>query len=99
MFSIRRGVFETNSSSTHSMTMCLQSDYDKWERGEVLYDKYNSKFVPVEEAETYKITNKYSKLVTENEFWNDGRFEGFSDTFTTPNGETIVAFGEYGYDG
>lgn len=28
---IRRGVFETNSSSVHSITMCLKSDYDKWE--------------------------------------------------------------------
>ena len=35
---IRRGVFETNSSSTHSLTMCLKSDYDKWLKGElVLY--------------------------------------------------------------
>ena len=25
--------------------------------------------------------------------------EGFYDEFTTPSGETIVAFGEYGYDG
>ena len=33
---IRRGVFETNSSSTHSLTMCLKSDYDRWNRGEVL---------------------------------------------------------------
>lgn len=35
---IRRVVFETNSSSTHSLTMCLKSDYDKWLKGEsVLY--------------------------------------------------------------
>lgn len=27
---IRRGVFETNSSSVHSLTMCMKSDYDKW---------------------------------------------------------------------
>lgn len=33
---IRRGVFETNSSSTHSITMCMESDYDKWENGELL---------------------------------------------------------------
>ena len=30
---IRRGVFETNSSSTHSITMCMKSDYDRWEEG------------------------------------------------------------------
>lgn len=30
---IIRGVFETNSSSCHSLTMCTQSDYDKWKDG------------------------------------------------------------------
>ena len=28
---IRRGVFETNSSSTHSLTMMMKSDYDRWQ--------------------------------------------------------------------
>jgi hypothetical protein len=36
MRQIRQGVFETNSSSTHSLTMCLASEYEKWENGEVL---------------------------------------------------------------
>lgn len=26
---IRRGVYETNSSSCHSLTMCMESDYDR----------------------------------------------------------------------
>ena len=29
---IRRGVFETNSSSVHSLTMCMESDYNRWSR-------------------------------------------------------------------
>ena len=29
---IRRNVFETNSSSTHSLTLILKSDYDKWDK-------------------------------------------------------------------
>lgn len=33
---IRRGVFETNSSSTHSLTMMMKSDYDRWHK-EKLY--------------------------------------------------------------
>lgn len=28
---IRRGVFETNSSSVHSLTMCNKKDYKKWD--------------------------------------------------------------------
>lgn len=34
---IRRGTFETNSSSTHSITMCKESDFDKWKNGELYY--------------------------------------------------------------
>ena len=29
---IRRGVFETNSSSVHSLTLCMESDYDRWDK-------------------------------------------------------------------
>ena len=35
MIKIRRNVFETNSSSTHSITMCMESEYDAWKRGEL----------------------------------------------------------------
>lgn len=34
---IRVGVFETNSSSTHSITIANKCDYEAWERGELLY--------------------------------------------------------------
>lgn len=33
---IRRGTFETNSSSIHAIVMCMESDYDKWKKGELL---------------------------------------------------------------
>ena len=36
MIQVRTGVFETNSSSTHSLTICLLSDFKKWKNGEVL---------------------------------------------------------------
>ena len=35
MKQIRRGVFETNSSSTHSITMCTKSEFDEWRNGNV----------------------------------------------------------------
>ena len=37
MIQIRRNVFETNSSSTHSITMCMKSDYDKWVKNQVWF--------------------------------------------------------------
>lgn len=39
---IRRGVFETNSSSTHSLTMCSEEEFEKWENGEILFDRWGS---------------------------------------------------------
>lgn len=30
---IRRGVFETNSSSVHSITMCTKNEFDEWKNG------------------------------------------------------------------
>lgn len=36
---IRRGVFETNSSSTHSLIMCSEEEFEAWKRGEVLFQK------------------------------------------------------------
>lgn len=37
IFQVRQGVFETNSSSTHTLTICSKDDFDKWERGEVFW--------------------------------------------------------------
>ena len=35
---VRKGVFETNSSSTHSLTMCLGTDFDEWKKGNMAFD-------------------------------------------------------------
>lgn len=45
---IRQSVFETNSSSVHSLTMCLKADWDKWMKEEVLMRK--GKFLETEKA-------------------------------------------------
>ncbi len=37
---IRRNVFETNSSSTHSLTMCSEEEFEAWKRGEVLFTEW-----------------------------------------------------------
>ena len=35
MIQIRRNVFETNSSSTHSITLCSVEDYNAWQEGKM----------------------------------------------------------------
>lgn len=40
---IRRGVFETNSSSCHSLTMCSKEEYDEFENGNMYIKKWGSR--------------------------------------------------------
>lgn len=51
MKTIRRNVFETNSSSTHSITMCMEGDYEKWKNGELYYLEDSDKFVNKEQRD------------------------------------------------
>ena len=46
---IRRGVFETNSSSTHSLTMCSKSEYDEFEKGNMYIERWVSKLYTKED--------------------------------------------------
>ena len=94
MKQIRHGVFETNSSSTHSICICTQEEYDKWMRGEMIYDNYNDKLVPIPDD----MSNKY-RYRTYDAYCNDYELEGYEEKFTTPSGDKMVVFGEYGYDG
>jgi len=56
MKQIRKAIFETNSSSVHSLTMCSESEYQKWQDGELLLNEgwfdapYNKQFLTAEEA-------------------------------------------------
>lgn len=125
--SIRRNVFETNSSSVHSLTMADQSTMDKWKNKEVIYDRYSRKFIPiskVEEMDEYlkaldmvdgkidatsweenladaTINDFEDSYITYQMFIDDNwatEFEKFHQTYKTPAGETIHAFGYYGYN-
>lgn len=120
---IRRGVFETNSSSVHSITMCSHDEYTKWVNGELLFDKDNECFVKREEAINevkqrkhwksgellYANTNwadieevdevlRINSYYTEESYWDNIDFETFDDTYTTPSGDVVHAFGYYGTD-
>ena len=45
MYSIRRNVFETNSSSTHSLIICSDKTYNDWLDGKVVYNSSAEEFV------------------------------------------------------
>ena len=59
---IRRSIFETNSSSTHSICICTEEELDKWENGEFLYNTNTNKLEPVRQL------NSWEKKKAEDEY-------------------------------
>ena len=54
---IRSSVFETNSSSTHSLSICSKEEYDKWKNGETVYCPGEEEFKSIEEVDEDEIFN------------------------------------------
>lgn len=130
MIQIRRAIFETNSSSTHSLVMCSKKEYEDFNNGKLYVNKNVGpifteypKLVTIEQireiAEKLQNDPKYSRyyddsyknmsdeelindyfcnFLTVDEFFEDS-LESFEEEYTTPNGETVIAFGVFGYDG
>lgn len=115
MKQIRFGVFETNSSSTHSMTIFTKEQFEKFNKGELYINRWGDhnlpEFCTAEQIrELYPLTEKEKEYFeTEEEYWYD---EGFiagdyydeyleTDTtyYTTPGGEELVMMCRFGYDG
>lgn len=101
MIKVRQGIFETNSSSTHSITMCTASDYEKWKNGEMYYDIWDEKLVPKEDVENESEELDDDQYITYEQYDEKYcmEYETFHEQLATPNGETVIAFGYYGYGG
>lgn len=56
MKQIRRAVFETNSSSTHSIAICTSEEFDKFVAGEMYYNE--EKEILMSKEETYKLAKE-----------------------------------------
>lgn len=113
-FQVRRGLFETNSSSTHSLCMCLSSDFDRWKSGEMVFNRNRDKLVPIDdkdyvESKEYYINNfgeeKGLEYLRDDYFSFDDysdhmsyKYNTFKEEFTTPSGEKVISFGYYGND-
>ena len=97
---IRRGVFETNSSSVHSLTMCTSSDYDKWKNGELVWSRWDDELVPITDEIKKSMDNDEREFLTYDQCddYDYMEYETYSESFTTPSGETVYGFGYYGHD-
>ena len=90
---IRRGVFETNSSSVHSLTMCSGAEYERWEDGKLLFwgdkDKFGTREDIIEEMKDMRYSWS-GELCYPNVNWNDE--EEVSDIFSDENIQTCEEF-------
>jgi len=110
---IRSGVFETNSSSTHSICICTQEEFDAWKKGQLYYDYWNGtliteKDIPMKERELIHLDeyadeneDEYAEIkeakACYQTFDYEECLEWYDRKFTTPSGDKMVAFGWYGY--
>lgn len=98
---MRTSVFETNSSSTHSIAICTEDDYKAFKKGKKLIDRNSLKlYNSVEEGMAQDKWSEEEDFMTYEEFeeYVSEYYEEFEEKFTTPSGDKAVAFGYYGYD-
>lgn len=69
---VRCGVFETNSSSTHSLTMCSEQQYEDWKAGKILFNCWNDKFVDNYQLTTSQMADAERDYENEKlKYWKD----------------------------
>ncbi len=90
---IRQGVFETNSSSTHSMTITTKEEWLKFKNGELYFNEWEDELTE-NELDSDKENNQ-----SFNEWEGDEYLETYVTEHTTKSGDEIVIFGKYGRDG
>ena len=105
--SYRHCVFETNSSSVHTLVMCRESEYIAWQNGKLLLDLYNEcRLVPIDsippdqmELDEEEFAETYA---TYEQFWDEysSYYELFCETFSEGDlaRDPVIAFGYYGHD-
>jgi len=114
MKQIRVGVFETNSSSTHSLTIVSAEEYEKFKNGEYVWNREHDVLQSVEDAKKSLIEDRkkwdvsfeeteeeVEELMEENTQTFDeygSDYETFYEEYETKSGDKVVAFGYYGYD-
>lgn len=67
---IRMGVFETNSSSTHSLALFNKEEFEKFKNNKALL-KYDLKTILTEEQCNALKTDEYEKFIQQNDLEDD----------------------------
>ena len=98
---VRLGMFETNSSSVHTLTMCSRKQLEDWKKGDVVYDEDSNDFVPIDELNESDL----AELDHETYYTYEGFYESFGEWYETferrqilDNGQEVIGFGYFGHD-
>lgn len=75
MVTLRLGTFETNSSSTHSMVICTEEEYEKWAKGELYASRYYDGFKTKEEVIEEARKEYYERFDSEGNFISNDEYE------------------------
>ena len=67
MIKVRYGVFESNSSSVHSLIMCGSNEYYEFMNNKLLYYRWEDRFISNKEA----LDKLYKEVKDEDEFMED----------------------------
>jgi len=106
---VRFGVFETNSSNTHTLTIVAKDEFEQFKNEKMfLLEDYELITMEQAEKEYEKVKDqswyddfddwKNQNLKSYDDFINDYCFETYEYPHTTKNGDEIVAFGKFGND-
>lgn len=87
---IRYGVFETNSSSSHSLCVCTKEEYEKFKKGDLVLDIYESELVP--RPEDFEKYNVFEEIEEEPRYIGYNYAPDAKLNFTTSSGDEMVAF-------
>ena len=84
MIQVRNNIFETNSSSVHSITICPEDEFEKWKNGELLFDRYNDELISLKKAEELREEMRIDRRrygYSEDEYEDNGRFLTYNQFF------------------
>lgn len=110
---VRLNTFETNSSSSHSLTWCTEKQFEDWKNGKLYVDEWSNKFYTQEEYDEMvkgiaKDNNCSIEDVLEEprEFELPESWDDYYDRdleidyykYTTEHGDKIVAVCRYGQE-
>ena len=111
---IRQGVFETNSSSTHAISICSKAEWDAFNNGDMMINiREDLKLLPVKEAlewnenEVIRYTTKgwghpddEDLYMTSDQYWDlfSKWCYEYFKEVKTIGDTEVVAFGYYGND-